>query len=76
MKMNTIKKRILSRETDRSAKGHTNEVLCLALSDDFKFLVSKLIFYKCGHRGFVPRVELFQKIVFKISKEISFSAQQ
>ena len=38
--MNTIKKRILSRATDNSEKGHTNEILCLALSDDFKFLVS------------------------------------
>lgn len=62
MKMNTIKKRILSRATDNSEKGHTNEILCLALSDDFKFLVSShflskfyfiyfYLFYNCSKKA-------------------------
>ena len=43
MKMNTIKKNILNK-TDKkqnSPRAHTDEILCLALSDDFKFLVSE-----------------------------------
>ena len=46
MKMNTIKKRILSKDApstpfkSNSPSAHTSEILCLALTDDFKFLVS------------------------------------
>jgi len=46
MKMNTIKKKIFnktdvaSKKTHNSPSAHTDEILCLALSDDFKYLVS------------------------------------
>jgi hypothetical protein len=50
MKMNTIKKKIFdktntaSNKTPHSPSAHTNEILCLALTDDFKFLVR--LFFK------------------------------
>lgn len=38
MKMHTIKKRLPNKKND-DQNGHTDEILCLALSTDFKFLV-------------------------------------
>ena len=40
MKMNTIKKQMPNEKLNQEHKGHRNEVLCLALSDDGKFLAS------------------------------------
>jgi ribosomal RNA-processing protein 9 len=39
MKMNTIKK-VLPNGDNKSSKGHKNEILCLAISDDSRFLAS------------------------------------
>jgi hypothetical protein len=36
--MHTIKKRLPNKKND-DQNGHTDEILCLALSTDFKFLV-------------------------------------
>ena len=38
LKMSTIKKR-LSKQ-DKSSDGHTDQILCLAVSDDSRFLAS------------------------------------
>ena len=40
--MNTIKKRL---PNQKGVDGHTDEVLCLALSSDFKFLVKIFILF-------------------------------
>ena len=40
MKIHTIKKKLPS---NADQNGHSGEILCLALSSDFKFLVKKQI---------------------------------
>lgn len=39
-KMATIKKRVFGKNSE--TKGHTDEVLCMAISSDSQYLVSKI----------------------------------